>query len=473
MKNKFYSSLLFLFFLSCVTAQNNTFSPYSRYGLGELNSPTFAHNAGMGGAYIALKPDSLLPMFVNAGNPAAYSLIRWTTLEVGGLFVNSSFKSSTSSLNKWGTNFAYGALGVPIRGNGGACFGIMPYSHVGYDTKNTSTENGIGNVAYVYSGTGGLNKAFMGYGIMPFNRSLRKFRKKYLNVPDSLKTLRGSSYRLHENINKVLSDFSIGFNVNYIFGSIDQTAQVQYPNSLLFNSTYRRRNVTLGDFTGNFGAQTAFTIDSVNHRALNEKVKITLGYFMSLNNSLKVNYDAIAYNYILNGFGQQITRDTVIANHNQKGTIALPLEQGFGIGFKKGERINIVSDFAVTRWQDFKFIDNPNSLIQSYRVAVGANYVPEKFAAGSGAYFRRMNYRVGANYNSGFIKLNDTPISSVAITAGLGLPVGINQLTSMVNISVSYGKTGTLSNNLVKENFWRISFGFTFSDRWFQKVRYD
>jgi hypothetical protein len=471
---------LFFVFIVCARSQNNTFSPYSRYGLGELNAPTFAHNAGMGGAYIALKPDSLIPgsMFINAGNPAAYPLIRLTTLEVGGAFINSNFTSNSSSLKKWGTSFAYGALGFPVRSKGGACVGIMPYSHVGYDLKTVSNESGIGDVTYLYSGTGGLNKAFIGYGIMPFNKQLTRFRKKHLNVPDSLKTLSRSQFKLRQGINKLLSDFSIGVNVNYIFGNITQTSRVQYPNSILYNNTYRDRSTTLGDFTGNFGMQTAFTVDSVSNgkggkRALTEKVKFTFGYFASVNNALKVSYDAVAYNYILNGFGQEITRDTVISNHDQKGTIQLPLEQGFGIGFKKGERINIVSDFAITNWQDFKFLDNPNSLVNNYRIAAGLNYVPEKYAAGNGAYFRKMNYRFGLNYNTGYIQLQNTQISSYAITAGVGLPVGIGQLTSMVNVAAQYGQMGTTTNNLVKDNFWRINFGFTFSDRWFQKFRYD
>jgi hypothetical protein len=59
------------------------------------------------------------------------------------------------------------------------------------------------------------------------------------------------------------------------------------------------------------------------------------------------------------------------------------------------------------------------------------------------------------------------------VTAGVGLPVGIGQASSMVNVAVQYGQMGSLSNNLVKENYWRINFGFTFSDRWFQKFRYD
>jgi hypothetical protein len=43
----------------------------------------------------------------------------------------------------------------------------------------------------------------------------------------------------------------------------------------------------------------------------------------------------------------------------------------------------------------------------------------------------------------------------------------------MVYLGAQYGQMGTTANNLVKENYWRINFGFTFCDRWFQKYRYD
>ena len=466
-----------------VNGQNNTFSPYSRYGLGELNQPTFAHNAGMGGAFIAYKPDSLMPNFINTGNPAAYALIKFTTLEVGGKFTYSNFSGNSASLKKWGANFAYGALGFPIRNKGGACFGIMPYTNVGYDLKSVNTEANIGDVTYLYSGTGGLNKVFIGYGVMPFGERLIKFRKKNLYIPDSLKRLANFGYKSREVLSKLLSDFSIGVNGNYIFGTIGQTARVVYPNSLLYNNSYRERNISLGDFTANFGMQTALTIDSVknkdkNHagkrRALKEKVKITFGAFITLNNPLKATYDASSYNYILNGFGQEILRDTVFYTPNQKNTVRLPLEQGVGIGFKKGERINIASDFAITNWQNFKFLDNVNSYKNNYRFAIGINYVPEKYAAGNGAFFKRINYRFGANYNTGFIQLNNnTLVTSYAITAGVGLPVGIGRLSSMVNISAQYGIMGPANQSATKENFWRVNFGFTFCDRWFQKFRYD
>lgn len=513
MKNNF---LIVLCCLLTVLAkgQNSTFSPYSRYGLGELAPTALSHNLGMGGAGIALKPDSTMPIFLNTTNPASYALNKLTSLEIGGTYRYSSFKSSAGGLQKWGTNFSYGVLGFPIRENGGACIGIMPYSHVGYDTQSTSDVSGIGTLQNKYSGTGGLNKAFIGYGIMPFHKDLRRFRYRRLNIPDSTKTLSHRKYLRREFAHKMLSDFSIGFNAMYIFGNIQNSSRIIFPNSLLYNNTYNEQVLIMGDFTGNFGAQTAITFDSVNDqkgrhkriedaiaalikegiyngqvleqkkdsirkatplhkRALRDKVKFTFGYFMGLNNPLKVNYNTAAFNYILNGFGQEIIRDTSYYTQDQKGSVHLPLEQGFGLGFKKGERINLLADAALTNWQNFKFLNEVNTLKNNYRLALGCNFVPEKYAAGRGAFWRRVNYRVGVSYQTGYINLNNTLLSNYSVSAGLGLPVGIGRLSSMVNVSAQYGVMGTQAKGLTQENYWRINFGFTFCDRWFEKFRYN
>jgi hypothetical protein len=519
-RNKPYHipALLLLLAAFSLRAQLNTFSPYSRYGLGEPAPVTFAHNQGMGGAYIALKPDSTMPVFINPGNPASYALIRLTSLEVGASGLYSQFTAGNTRLTKWSTSFSYGALGFPIRGNGGACFGIMPYSNVGYDLRSEVSENSIGNVSYLYSGTGGLNKAFLGYGIQPFNRRLAKFRRRNLFVADSLRRFSGKGYKVAEQANKLLSDLSIGLNVNYVFGGFSNTARVVYPSTVLYNNTYRERSLTMGDFTGNFGLQTAITIDSARargksywvhnamvtaamdslkasglysgealrqkldsmaaryrprKRAMGEKVKFSFGYFMNLNNAMQANYNTTVYNYIINASGNEIIRDTVLFNVNQSGTIQLPLEQGIGIGFKKGERISAAADVALTSWQNYNYLGTVSELKNNYRVAAGINYVPEKYAAGQGAFFRRVNYRFGVSYQTGYIQVNNTLISNYAITAGLGLPVGVGRLSSMVNLSVQLGQVGSGNNTAVKENYLRFNFGFTFSDRWFQKFRYD
>lgn len=503
--------LLLLLTTTAVRAQNNTFSPYSRYGLGELVPNTFGHTQAMGGAHLAWRPDTTSPVFINAGNPASYSLIRLTALEVGGNGMYTQFKGSNSSLTKWTTNFAYASLGFPVRRNGGACFGIMPYSNVGYDLKTTSETTGVGLVEYQYNGSGGLNKAFIGYGISPFHRRLSKFRGRHLYVPDSLKTLSHSAYQRRELGNKLISELSAGFNVNYIFGNIQNITKVIYPNSLIYTNTYRERNLTVGDFTGNFGLQTAVSFDSVRdpagkrlrienemktlaatgfystdvlkykrdsmeqfipvrRRAIKEKVRFTFGYFMGLNNALQTRYNSSVYNYILGGDGTETIRDTALSADNLSNSIQLPLEQGFGIGFKKGERLHLVADFAITDWQNFRLLDNPASdLKNNYRVALGMNYLPNKEAAGVGAFWKMINYRVGVSYQTGYISINNVLVSDYALSAGLGLPVGIGRRSSMVHVGVQVGQMGGQGEGLIRQNYLRFNFGFTFCDRWFQK----
>jgi hypothetical protein len=476
-------------------AQVNTFSPYSRFGLGELNQNTFAHNQAMGGTCIALKPDSLFPIMINVGNPASYSLIKFATFEVGGNFKTSYFTTSSSpQVTKWTTNFNYGTLGFPIRSRGGAAFGIMPYTNVGYNMQNVVNEPNIGDVSYNYNGEGGFNKVFAGYGVQPLKARLAKFRTREAKKAKEGNAISRGSYKFREVMNELASDFSMGFNANYIFGSTLNYVDVRYPNSLTYYNTIRERTVRINDFTGNFGLQTAFTIDSArtrvkrkdtshvsigrHKRALNDKIKFVFGYYMALNNSMRARYDLVSYNYYLNGNGRIVPKDTVLRFLDQHGRINLPLEQGFGIGFKKGEKLNIVMDYAVTDWSHFKMFDYANTLKNNMRASIGVNYVPDKYLLGKGTYFKRVQYRAGAFYNSGYLDINTTNITTYGVTAGLSLPIGIRSGTGLMNVGVQYGTTGTQNNNLIKDNFIRVNFGFTFNstyleDLWFRKFKYD
>jgi len=477
LKNKL-AILFFTFFCaSFLVKSQNTYSPYSRYGLGELAQPTFAHNSAMGGAFVALKPDSTMPNFINVGNPASYALLRLATLELGLNMTYSQFKGQTASSIEKTANFSYGSLGFPVGKKGGAAFGILPYSYVGSNTQNSIAEPGIGNVTYQYQGSGGLNKIYLGYGLMPFKFRLMKFNQKYLNVDDSLKQLKGSAFKFRQGFAKFLSDFSVGANGNYIKGNITNIARVVYPDNTLYYNTYRDRTFSVSDVTANFGIQSALSIDSIRSsggkkRALSEKVKITLGYTFNLNNSLNTVYNAVAYNYRVSS-GAEFIVDTVFYKVDEPAKVTLPFEQGFGIGFKKGEKLNVVADYAITNWQNFKYLDNISNLKQNQRFAIGANYVPEKYALGSGSFVRRINYRLGLNYQTGYIETNNTRIQSYSLSAGVGIPVGVGRNSSMVHIGGQYGKMGTTQNGLIQENFWRLNLGFTFSDKWFQKYRYD
>jgi len=77
---------------------------------------------------------------------------------------------------------------------------------------------------------------------------------------------------------------------------------------------------------------------------------------------------------------------------------------------------------------------------------------------------------VGARFEETGIVLNNQPIEDFGITFGLGLPVGG---VSKINIAVELGQLGTLDGGLIKENYTNIMLGFSLSDIWFIKRKYD
>ena len=85
-------------------------------------------------------------------------------------------------------------------------------------------------------------------------------------------------------------------------------------------------------------------------------------------------------------------------------------------------------------------------------------------------YWNTVAYRFGANYDSGYLTVSDTKIDSYGVSAGLGLPFSKNS-SSMLNLTYSYGKEGTLDNNLIIDNIHKLSLNLSLNGRWFQKKK--
>jgi hypothetical protein len=489
----------FLLLSLAVVSQNLTFSPYSRYGIGEMNHNGFGQLHALGGAASAFKPDTVAPVFINIVNPAAISNIRVTTLEIGGIGNFSDYNNGTSKVRTKTANFSYGALGFNVKQKAGLCFGIMPYSNVGYNIRSDVWSDNVNDyVTTKYSGDGGINKVFLGIGVNPFKKQLTKFYRS--GYRDSLMHHHQvKKYKRIKFAKEILSDLSIGGRADYLFGNILQTSSVIYPGSLNYYNTRRYRAVNYNDITGSLGLQTSFVIDSVKKKKVNskthftlfggdsvqryelkQKIRIAFGYYVNIPNTIMVKNSYLAYNYSLNSFGDEIPKDTFVYAMDQQGSIRLPLEQGIGMSVKKGEVLNVTADLTYTNWQQFRYLDKVNDLRNSYRVSFGINYVPNKFALGKQNYYKRVNYRIGAFYNNGYLELKKSEIVNYALTVGFGFPVGVitrstnnTFLVNTVNISAHFGKMGTVNNKLIEEKYIKLVVGFTFNDKWFNKTKFD
>jgi hypothetical protein len=259
-----------------------------------------------------------------------------------------------------------------------------------------------------------------------------------------------------------------------MYGTTTYATRKYFPGG--FGSVFHSKDFTetqMHDLYFQGGAQISFDIDSLKKRNLKKNIRITLGYSISLPRDMSVTATHVSSNFSLGAYGNELAFDTFSYQPNYKGKIFLPLMHSVGIGIKRGESLTILLDAGYQQWSKFAFLGDNQNLRDQYRFSAGLQYLHSRLAIGTGAFFKRTIYRIGARYNSGYLFLKGNHIGEYAVSAGLGLPVGRYRLFTVVNLSAEYGMAGTMNNNLVQEKFTRLIIGLTFNDRWFQKNKYD
>ena len=158
-----YLPLLVLFLLlnNAAHAQIRISSPYSYYGLGELQNTHSAYTESMGGLSTAIRN----PGFINAANPASYSAFD-TNSFVFNVGVTSNFTQLQSAVTTQQftnhTSISYLMFGMPVTRWCGISLGLLPYSKTGYQTVVNDTLDNIGKTTEKFIVSGGVNQAFIG-----------------------------------------------------------------------------------------------------------------------------------------------------------------------------------------------------------------------------------------------------------------------------------------------------------------------
>ena len=416
-------TLLVAFAATGAFAQADVESPYSLFGVGQLTGNAMnVRLKGMGGISNAISG----PGLINTGNPA--TLAKMDSLaflfDAGVYFKTSTFSTSTKAEQGANASFDYVAMAFGFTDWWKTALGVQPYSTSGYKMVVDGYNEGMGSYHTVFKGSGGLNQAFW-----------------------------SNAFRIGKHI-------SIGANAYYVFGDTKSTTTI-YPDSTYILGSRRSVDMMASSFMFDYG----FMFDANLGSDMHLNIGLTYDQGVRLNGK-----QTLFIRSIMETMDTDVEYliDTIQYTVNNHAKLTMPHGVGFGIALQKNNRWILGADFNWTQWSRFAREGYTETLKDSWRVAAGFEFMPTYSSVSN--YFRRAHYRIGANYERGFLYLNDHYINKVGIAAGISLP--LPRSLSKVNLAVELGQYGTKSDGLIQEHYLKFDIGVSVFERWFIKRKY-
>lgn len=436
-KYKFLIAVVFILPLFSIAQEN---SPYSRYGIGNLAPQGNVLNRGMGGISAGFADLSS----INYINPASYSKLVYTTLDAG-LQIDSRTLKSTSPVSKFTSNNAaisYLQIGFPLLyGNKkatekkiswGINLGLRPISKINYKIQKLSKLSNIDSTVSIYEGSGGFNQAFAGTGLQ-------------------------------------IKNFSIGFNLGYIFGNKDYSTRLIFLNDTVkYSSSNSAVKTSIGGVSFNAGVQ--YVIPFKKDDPL--KGLVRLGAYGNLQKTYNGTQNILRETFVYSGSTGSPVKIDSIFNSDKNGVIQMPATYGAGFIVER-PHLFYGLDFETSNWDNYRFFGQKDLVKSNWTAKAGLQYLPA--GTGSRKYFQYVKYRAGVYFGPDYIVANKK-LSQFAITLGAGLPLKLRRAFyetqySVMNIALEYGKRGN-SSNIISENILHINLGFSLSDIWFVRRKY-
>ena len=415
--------------LTSVVNAQNTNSPYSRYGLGDLLPQQNILSRAMGGVATAYADFQS----VNFLNPASYGLLQSVTYDLG-LEVDNLSILSRNPVQKFSSAspiISYVNLGIPLKKGGGWgwVIGLRPSTRIKYKilrNERIITENTDENISTLFEGNGGSQQFYTGTG----------FRIK---------------------------NFSAGINAGYLFGNKEFTSRRFFNNDTV--RYYRSNYQSNSNFSGlvfNGGVQYGVK--------LGKEMNMRIGVQGSWKRELKATRDVIIETFNYDANGGVLPIDSVYYKKGETGNIVVPSSYSAGILFDRSGKWQLGIDYSTSKWSQYSYFKEPDLVKDNWQLALGGQLIP----SGGKGYWSNVAYRGGFSYGKDYINAGGD-LSKWTFSMGAGLPmrrVNYTNQFSIINVTMELGQRGNASS-IVKENFFRLAVGFSMSDIWFIKRKYD
>ncbi len=406
--------LLILIFQAEIRAQNSTSSPFSIFGIGEIETRDFGRTVGMGNVGIGVQNHN----FLNRCNPAGLSGIDTLVfiLDVSAAVKFSEFRTAYQKDRATDFNFKNLAVGVRLAKRWTSSMGLSPYSNVGYSmTGRIFIQGTMSEYLNVnYSGSGGLNKFYWANAV------------------------------------EVFRGFSLGVTSSYLFGSIvhnEDTEVMAIKNTSNVSKIYFDFGA---QYTRWFGRFTRVTVGGVygykDNASLSNKVLVT-------------------------------STGGLIEKNQKEADTKTYIPESYGGGFsilrnKRNAEWLFAADYKYQNWSvdqsKYKVLTYNDSHIYSAGLQFTPNTKrPEK-------YIQAMRFQLGACYNQSYLRVNGYQLEDYSISVGVGIPFRNRMyVNSWVNVALNIGESRTGQRGGITERYALLSVNLSLLERWFAKFQWD
>ncbi|TVR77973.1 MAG: hypothetical protein EA412_09740 [Chitinophagaceae bacterium] len=423
----FFAFTIFNFLLvSSIQAQEN--SPYSRFGIGDLDNAVTTQQKSFGGLGAAVQQRNR----INTANPASYASIGLTTFEPGIFFQRSSYTLGDSTYQSNDASINHFAFAFPLKENWGLSFGLLPFSRSNYHFENTGTDTETGlTVNQIFKGDGDLYKVFI-----------------------------GSGYKV--------GNLSFGLQGNLIFGRYNRIKKLAFPGTpFMLNS----RKLTANKFSVfKWEAGLQYNLP------LSETQRIVFGVSGNTAQKMNITQDEVWQRFTFVENRRVNIVDTISISTGNTLESNIPAGFQLGASYYMGSTFMVGAEFSWSNWENFDDVLTQNAYNDVYRVSFGLEYTPEmpnleqilrqgQETGGAGNYFQRVSYRLGGYFGSQGLTIDGEELNEFGITFGLGLPM--RSFFNRINLGLEVGSRGANTDNLFNETFVKGYLGLTLNDRWF------
>ncbi|MCY1511815.1 hypothetical protein D9M68_462550 [compost metagenome] len=208
---------------------------------------------------------------------------------------------------------------------------------------------------------------------------------------------------------------------------------------------------------------------------VNSKTSLTFGYSGASNSKIGSTTTSYVTEYKIDATGAENPAiDTLFTTENAKTNLQLPLQHQFGVAIHKVDRWLIGADYRMGKWSNMTVNNINQGLQDTYGFSVGGQFVPDYSSISN--YLKRVEYRIGFQYDKTYIQMNKQDVIQKAITVGMGLPLSSIARGTFykANIAAEFGQRGKISNGLLQERYFNIHLGFTLNDSsWGRRYRLD